>query len=182
MGRQLLAVLAVSGLILFSAGETSAALPLGQPSWAELTPQQKHVLAPLADDWDNMDAARRKRWLNVAARYGKFTTEEQERLQKRMKDWAELTPDERKQAREKYKSLKSEPPEKRAEVRQKWEEYSGLSDDEKKRYQEAAKQQRTQHTTPRAPHPLTLKPAAVSPVAPLVAPPAPASATPPAQP
>jgi hypothetical protein len=48
---------------------------------------------------------------------------EQERLQKRMQEWAKLTPAERRVAREKYQTLKREPPQKRDEVKRRWHEY-----------------------------------------------------------
>ena len=40
----------------------------GQPSWEELKPQQKEALAPLAQEWNSMDAAKKKKWLGIAKR------------------------------------------------------------------------------------------------------------------
>jgi hypothetical protein len=47
----------------------------------------------------------------------------QQRLTKRMQEWAKLTPDERRAAREKYQALKKQTPQQRREVKQKWQEY-----------------------------------------------------------
>ena len=94
-----------------------------KPAWSELTPAQQQVLAPLAGEWDKLDSIRRRKWLGIAQRYPKMKPQEQQRLQKRMIDWAKLSPDERKAARERYQTLKKLPPEKRRQVRQQWEEY-----------------------------------------------------------
>ena len=102
--------------------------PLKQPKWAELTPQQREVLAPLSGEWDKLESYRRKKWLGIAKRYPAMSAEEQQRIQRRMKDWANLSPEERKQAREQYKTLQKVPPEKRQAVNQKWQEYKNLPD------------------------------------------------------
>ena len=93
-----------------------------QPDWQQLTPEQQHILAPLAGDWKDLDDRRRKKWLLTAKRYPKMKPEEQQRLQTQMQDWANLTPEQRRIARENYKKLSKQPPEKREAVKQKWEE------------------------------------------------------------
>ena len=93
------------------------------PAWSELKPAQKQVLAPLASEWEKMDATRRKNWVEIANRYPKMTPQEQQRLQKRMVDWAKLTPAERAAARDKYQALKKLPPDKRKEVTAQWQRY-----------------------------------------------------------
>ncbi len=114
--------------------------PLSQPSWAQLTAEQKRVLAPLAGEWDKMEGFRRKKWLGIAQRYTSLTPDEQTRIQRRMTDWAKLTPDERKRARDQYMSLQNAPPEKKEAVKQKWQEYKELPESEKARLKaEAAK-------------------------------------------
>ena|SRR5688572_3174436 len=95
----------------------------GKPAWAELTPGQQQVLAPLQPEWEQLDTVRRKKWLSIADRYPTMKPAQQERLIKRMQEWAKLTPDERKAAREKYQKLKNQPPQKRDEVRRRWQEY-----------------------------------------------------------
>lgn len=107
--------------------------PLKQPKWAELTPQQREALAPLSGKWDKLESYRRKKWLGIAQRYPAMSAEEQQRVQRRMKDWANLSPEERKRAREQYKSLQKVPPEQRQVVKQKWQEYKDLPDEEKER-------------------------------------------------
>lgn len=94
-----------------------------RPAWAELSPRQQHVLAPLADEWEALDTLRRKKWVTIANRFPKMKPAEQQRLQRRMQEWAKLTPEQRRVAREKYRTLKQLPPTQRQEVSQKWQQY-----------------------------------------------------------
>ncbi|MDX1375358.1 MAG: DUF3106 domain-containing protein [Burkholderiales bacterium] len=115
-----------------------AALAL-QPAWAErgaqdarwdaLAPAQREILAPLAGQWDGLDAASRTRWLGVAKRYPKMTPVGQKRVQTRMKKWAALTPQQREEARAKYKTMTR----KRAstELKREWQRYQALSPQER---------------------------------------------------
>ncbi len=92
------------------------------PSWVELTPDQRVVLAPLGPEWDRMPAVQRKRLLGVANRYPKMTPEQQRRIRARLDVWSRLTPEQRTQARDKFIKLKQLPPEKRQEIKRKWVE------------------------------------------------------------
>jgi hypothetical protein len=90
-----------------------------RPLWSELSPQQQHVLGPLAADWENLDTLRRKKWVTIANRYPKMKPDAQERLQTRMQTWSKLTQEERRMARDNYRSLKKLPDPQRQEVSQK---------------------------------------------------------------
>jgi hypothetical protein len=94
-----------------------------KPPRTELTPAQQQVLAPLKDDWSEIDTMRRGKWVRVADRYPKMKPDEQQRLQTRMKEWAALTPEQRRVAREKYQTIKKLPPEQRAQVKSQWQQY-----------------------------------------------------------
>jgi len=87
-----------------------------------LSASQQQVLAPLQPEWEQLDTVRRKKWVSIADRYPTMKPAEQQRLVKRMQEWAQLTPDERRAARERYQTLKKLPPQERKEVRQKWQE------------------------------------------------------------
>lgn len=102
------------------------------PSWYELKSQQREVLAPLAQEWDSMEPAKKKKWLGIAKRYPGMTAEEQHRTQLQMRDWYSLTPEQRELVREKYKTIKKLPPEKRHEIKQKWREYGQTSQDQQR--------------------------------------------------
>ncbi len=84
------------------------------------------MLAPLAADWNRLDAQRKKVWRDIAARYPQMSPDEQQRIKQQMQPWAHLTPQQRQAAREQYKSLRQLPPEKKNEVRQRWQEYQNL--------------------------------------------------------
>ena len=108
-----------------------ATAPNRGPDWPQLNAEQQKILAPLKDDWSNIEGPRRQKWLEIAKRYPSMTPEQQNRLQSRMKHWASLSHDERAQARDRYKQLKQLPPEKRAEVNRKWQEYQNLPEEQK---------------------------------------------------
>lgn len=131
----------VAGLILSLSlfSPSHAVVPeLRQPAWAELSQEEKQILAPLSRDWDRMEAVRKKKWLGIAKRYPSMKPEEQARIQRRMQDWASLTPEQRTQARTQYKNLKTAPPVQKQGIKEKWEQYKELPDEEKKRLTEKA--------------------------------------------
>lgn len=110
-----------------------AASLVGGQHWASLSPAQQAVLAPLASDWDGLDAARKSKWLEIAARFHTLTPEQQSRLRERMIDWTRMSPTERQQARVGFQSnpqlrddkLQSE------KLQSKWEAYQALSPEER---------------------------------------------------
>ena len=65
-----------------------AAKPI-RPTWSELSPAQKQVLAPIEVEWEELDTVRRKKWVEMAKRFPKMSRSEQQLLQKRMKDWVQ---------------------------------------------------------------------------------------------
>jgi hypothetical protein len=113
-------------------------LPISQPTWAELTSQQREILMPLSGEWDQLESFRRKKWLGIAQRYPSLPPDEQNRVQQRIKAWVNLSPSERQRARDLYKSLRKAAPEERAAVVQKWQEYKELPDTEKERLRKKA--------------------------------------------
>jgi len=104
-----------------------------QPSWRELTIQQKIILAPLSDDWDSLEDHRQKTWLSIAERFHTMTSLKQRRIQGQMQKWGRLSPEQRQLARENFKTIRKLPADKKLELKKKWEEYSGLSEQEKVR-------------------------------------------------
>ncbi|MCW5604263.1 MAG: DUF3106 domain-containing protein [Burkholderiales bacterium] len=124
MAKTLVALIAAICFALpaFAQSRTATGKPV-KPAWAELTPAQQQILAPLAREWDSLDATRRKSWLTIASRYPKMTVQEQQRLQQRMKEWVALTPEQRRAARERYQFMRKLPPDKRKEIDRQWREY-----------------------------------------------------------
>lgn len=120
---------------LLAAASGDSAFALTAPKWADLSPQQREILKPLAADWDKLDDARRNKWVVVAKRYPTMQPAEQERLQGRMAEWARLTPEQRRVARENFQRTKAVPPEqKKAE----WQQYQTLPETQKQRLAAAA--------------------------------------------
>jgi hypothetical protein len=97
-----------------------------QPDWSQLTPEQQQILAPLASDWNNFDAIRRRKWLLTAKRYPLMKPEQQHRLRAKMRRWAELTPEQRRIARENYRKLAKQSPQEREMIKRKWQERQKL--------------------------------------------------------
>ena len=100
------------------------------------------MLAPLASDWDNLDAQRKQKWRGIAQRYPTHGAAGAAAIQQQMQSWAELTPQQRQAAREQYKSLRQLPPDKKDEVRQRWQEYQNLPPDQKRELQSQRRRRR----------------------------------------
>lgn len=122
------------GLALATAGVAWAEAQ--GPSWAALTPAQRQALAPLQRDWNTLDASRRDKWLEVAARFPKMPADERQRLQARMAEWARMTPAQRASARQQFQEVKRLPAEERQE---RWKAYQALSPEERGRLAQRVK-------------------------------------------
>jgi hypothetical protein len=99
------------------------------PAWSELTPAQRSALAPLKKDWPTIDASRKQKWLEIAARFPSMPAEERERIQQRMNEWARMTPDERGRARLQFQEARQISPQQRQE---RWDAYMALPADERR--------------------------------------------------
>ncbi len=100
------------------------------PTWQQLTPQQKQLLAELATQWDQQPDRLRNSLIKVANKYPKMKPDEQQRVRRRITRWASLTPEQREIARQRYQKIKTQPPEKQKEVKQKWEKYKAQKQSE----------------------------------------------------
>lgn len=145
-------------LLLAAAGGSLAADPVrapaadaGGPGWSTLSVQQRQVLAPLQRDWHTIDAPRKAKWLEVAARFPSMPAEEQQRVQDRMADWARMTPAERGRARLTFQESKQLS---REEKQQRWEAYQALPDDKRRALAERAKPAAEPRKPPMAAAPL----------------------------
>ncbi|MBK6356810.1 MAG: DUF3106 domain-containing protein [Betaproteobacteria bacterium] len=110
-----------------------------QPAWTQLNSQQKDVLAPLAKGWDGFENIHMKKWLGIADRYPSMKPDERQRMQERMREWANLTPDQRAKVRSSYKDFNQLPPEQKLVVKQKWDAYTNLPPDQQQRLREGGK-------------------------------------------
>lgn len=113
-----------------SAGAKPSAKTLDKPLWRELTRAQQAALKPLQPEWDGMDGMRKRRWLELSARFASMTPAEQQRVHERMRQWMRLTPAQRNLARENFTKTRKLAPGQKAAT---WESYKQLSEEEKRR-------------------------------------------------
>ncbi len=114
-----------------------AALPAADKSlWKNLTAPQQLALAPLAAEWDKMDAARKLKWLEIANRFASMKPNEQQRVHDKMREWIKLTPEERRKVRENYTATKKIDKDQKSVQ---WEQYQQLTDEQKKQLTDAKK-------------------------------------------
>lgn len=106
------------------------------PAWPALSAQQRSVLAPLQRDWHTIDASRKAKWLEVAARFPSMPAEERQRVQERMADWARMSPAERGRARLNFQESKQFT---REQKQERWEAYQALPDEQRRALAERAK-------------------------------------------
>lgn len=104
--------------------------PVTKPLWADLTPAQQQALAPLASEWDRLDAFRKGKWLAIGNKFPGMKPDEQQRVQERMRDWVSLTPEQRRMARESYARAKKLKPDQKSAH---WEQYQQLPEEQKKK-------------------------------------------------
>jgi hypothetical protein len=99
--------------------------------WASLTPAQREALAPLEHDWPGIAAARKQKWIALAARFKTLAPEERARITARMAEWAKLTPAERGQARMNFEEARQLPAPDRSA---RWEAYQALPPEQRQQF------------------------------------------------
>jgi len=123
------AALSHAGSISPTAVGSAPAANAGGPRWAELSPAQRSVLAPLAGEWDGIDPRGKERWLGVASRFPKMPADEQQRANQRMVEWSRMTPAQRTQARLNFQEVRDVS---REEREARWKAYQALPEDAKR--------------------------------------------------
>ena len=110
---------------------SSSIVPATPPAvkrWPKLTDRQKQALAPLRDQWDNLTAQQRTKWLNISDTFLELSDDEQLTMHGRMSEWARLSAKDRNAARFNFNSTRSlSIDDKRAQ----WEAYQSLPDQDK---------------------------------------------------
>lgn len=107
--------------------------------WAELTPKQQALLAPLERDWPEIADPQRSKWLSATPTLATMSGEEIKRVHDRMRDWTRLSGTERANARIGFQVTRQLT----AEQRQaRWEAYLALPAEERKALAEKAKARR----------------------------------------
>jgi hypothetical protein len=93
-----------------------------RPTWNELTPAQREALAPLSRDWNTFDADRKRKWIEVAAKYPNLSPGGKQKLHERMGEFSKLTPEQKKTARENFRRAYEVPAEQRQATVQKYQD------------------------------------------------------------
>lgn len=103
-------------------------------AWSELTPVQQQTLKPLADSWNTISQAQKRKWLEISKNYASLPPEGQATMRSRMNEWVALSPQQRAQARLNFAKTKelsrALTPE---EKNEKWQAYQALSAEEKQK-------------------------------------------------
>ena len=106
------------------------------PSWVELTQEQRDSLSPLKEEWEGITPVRKKKWLKIAQRMESMSLEEKARVQERIQLWVSLTPEQRREARQNYLNAK------KLDIKDKslqWLEYQSLPEEQKKELADATR-------------------------------------------
>jgi len=74
--------------------------------WSRLSAGDQAILAPLKDDWAELSADQRLKWLELSLRFPSMAVDEQQRVQDRMAQWARMTPAERGAARLNFQEIR----------------------------------------------------------------------------
>jgi phage-related tail protein len=109
-----------------------------QVTWAQLTPEQKKVLAPLGAEWDTLRPWQREKMLDIARDYPKMDAKKQARVKERLNTWSRMTPYERENARIRYQQFHSLSAEKKDELRKKWAEHQKLPESEREKLRQGS--------------------------------------------
>jgi|GEM_PF-420258 len=112
-------------------GERASPKSFDKPLWNDLSSAQQVALAPLEPEWNQMEGPRKRKWIEMSARFASMPAFEQQRVHERMRQWMKLTPEQRELARENYSrtSRLAQGGDKAAN----WENYKQLSDDQKRK-------------------------------------------------
>ncbi|MDH0864278.1 DUF3106 domain-containing protein [Mitsuaria sp. GD03876] len=131
--------LAASSSVPHASAPARTGALVGGQTWASLSASQKEALAPLSKEWDQLDGARKGKWLEIAARYPTLPAEHQQRLRERMVEWTRMSPAERQRARIGYQHAgELRAPEQESQLRAKWEAYQALPPEKRQRLAERA--------------------------------------------
>lgn len=113
-----------------AAAGSEAPRSFDKPLWDDLGSAQQVALAPLEPEWNRMEGPRKRKWIEMSARFASMPAHEQQRVHERMRQWMKLTPQQRELARENYsRASRLAQGDKAAD----WQNYKQLSDDQKRK-------------------------------------------------
>jgi hypothetical protein len=94
----------------------TAQIALSSPSWKELTPQERQILAPLAPTGTSSMRSGARKWRGIAQRYPSCSPTRRSASSRRCAPGRSSRPEQRQAARERYRSLHQLPPDKKEQV------------------------------------------------------------------
>ncbi len=118
----------IAGAAESAPAKRASLLPLVQPLWSDLTPEQQAVLEPFSEQWNVWSAADKRTWVRLADRVPGMSPEAREQTARRVREWASLTPEQRRLARQNYRLAKRLPP---AQRQAQWERYRELTPEQR---------------------------------------------------
>lgn len=110
-----------------------------KPLWSALTPAEQTALRPLAPHWNGISEPHKRKWIALSRNYADMKPEDQATLHSRMTEWAGLSSQQRAQARLNFAEVKRLPVDER---KAKWEAYQALSEEEKRKLADSARNTR----------------------------------------
>lgn len=150
-----------------AAKATGPKVPVSRPVWAQLTVQQQIALRPLAESWDPISEAQKRKWLELSKTFSSLSADEQARMHGRMVEWVAMSPQQRAQARLNFAQTRELATDLSAEEKKaKWQTYQALTVAEKQKLAEKAAPKPTGAAiavTPVAPQKLTAVSAPLAP-------------------
>jgi hypothetical protein len=96
----------------------------------DLSESQQQALAPLTEQWPTMTEPHKRKWLALSQNFAQLSSDEQNTLQSRMREWASLSPQKRTAARLNFAGVQQLPQE---DKKAKWEAYQALSPEAKQK-------------------------------------------------
>lgn len=139
LGRFPLQHCLVGGLLAFCCGLAVGQSSTASPTWAELSANERLALHPLQAQWNGIDAPRKTKWREIAAKLPSMPRDQQIRMQARMAEWAAMTPAQRSTARLHYETTRQVPTSDKQAL---WDAYQALPEEQRKALASRAQQRK----------------------------------------
>ena len=99
------------------------------PRFADLSAEQRTALKPLEKDWAGIGSEGKRKWLDIAGRFGTLPPDERTRIQTRMSEWSRMSPEQRGRVRLQFQEATQAAPRNR---QAQWEAYQALPAEQKR--------------------------------------------------
>jgi len=96
--------------------------------WAQLTGEQRQILAPFRQQWDSWPPADKRSWIVLANRFPELSGAQQRRARNRINEWASLTNEQRTTVRNNIRLSRERKPDERSAE---WNRYQQMTPEQK---------------------------------------------------